>query len=302
MQFAKKNRMMDEEEIEHQEEFIKKKMEMMEDAKTELGCETPSSCMNFCQRPENTDVCMNLAKKHNFGPPPQQMMQGPQMQTGQPQQFQQSGQFGGSMTPPTQMNPQINQDSGRFGQGPGGCANEKECKEYCQKHPNDCPGFNQQQFPNTPSQSFQQSNQPPIPVGSSANLGQSFKPPQQESSKMGDFLGPAGCKTEKECKAYCEKHPNECPGFPKDKPNSSSFPQPDKSGQQNRPTPFSGSGGQPPNQPPPPNQPSQGGPQNMMNKEQEKYMKEQMKNEQKPPENKSGEYQPPPNPPPQVAI
>lgn len=31
------------------------------------------------------------------------------------------------------------------------------------------------------------------------------------------FQGPAGCRTEAECKAYCEKHPDECPGFPKDK-------------------------------------------------------------------------------------
>lgn len=175
MQFAKKYKLMDEGELERQEESVKKKMEMMEDAKKELGCNSPSSCMSFCQNPENMNKCASLAKKHNFGPSPppqQQMMQGSPMQGAQ--MNQQNPQPGG-MSPPGQI---TREDQSI--RGPGGCASEKECKAYCEKHPNECPGFPKDKSPSSLSPSSPQSPKPPQsnpPSGGSFGSSQNQPPP-----------------------------------------------------------------------------------------------------------------------------
>ncbi len=75
------------------------------------------------------------------------------------------------------------------------CTSETECKKYCVSHPDECPGMAGR--PNT--------NASDTALSKPANV----------STQKGDFLGPSGCKTEDECKAFCEKHPGECPGFPK---------------------------------------------------------------------------------------
>ncbi len=214
-EFAKGNDLLSEEEIEMHEEFREKEKKLFEDSKSELGCETPETCRPICEKPENRLKCETLARKHGMGPPiPPQQFQGPLNQQNTPQQ--------GSIPqgPPNNQDQQNNFQGTRPQQfpsvgGPGGCANEKECKEYCGKNPNDCKGFTQSNNPNLqppPASGNLNPNNPPNIPGNN--------PPTQKSgignsnSKEGDYLGPGGCKTEKECKAYCEKHPGDCPGFP----------------------------------------------------------------------------------------
>jgi hypothetical protein len=194
-QFAKKHQLMEEEEVKKfemsQEQYQEKKQAMIEKAKEELGCSDFESCGNFCSKTENMEKCANLGKKFGMGPM-------------QPQ---------GQNLPPISGQPQPSSTM----KGPGGCTSEKECIEYCQKHPNDCPGFS------NPSMQSSTQNISSPPISGAPNMKDKpnlLSPPpqmmqkQSNASKEGNFLGPGGCKTEGECKAYCEKHPNDCPGFP----------------------------------------------------------------------------------------
>lgn len=209
-EFAKENSLISEEELKMQVEFDKKEKELLEDSKSELGCDSPETCMPICEKPENRVKCETLARKHGMVPPI------PPQQGSPPQRLQNNNQNQSNSNGPLQGSPQQLP-------GPGGCATETECKAYCAKNPNDCKGFaqskNQNFQPPSASGNLNPNNPPNIPGN---------KPPLQNSgignnnSKEGDYLGPGGCKTEKECKAYCEKHPGDCPGFPN--PSSSSSP------------------------------------------------------------------------------
>ena len=76
------------------------------------------------------------------------------------------------------------------------CTDEKECREYCQKYPQDCQVLEK----NIDSTS-----------------GKEVKPDA--------YIGPLGCKTDKECNDFCKKSPEECPGYPieTDSTKASSF-------------------------------------------------------------------------------
>jgi len=156
------------------------KQEVIDAAKTELGCDGQDTCAAFCQKAENREKCSSFAQKYNLGPPPSKPTSGQSV-----------------MSSPISGVPNQPMPSG-FKKGPGDCGSEEECRKYCEKHPNECPGFNQK---------------PPLTPGVlNKNITPAVK--QQPTNEKGQFLGPSGCKTEAECKAYCEKHPKECPGFP----------------------------------------------------------------------------------------
>lgn len=160
IEFAKKNGLMKEKDIKRMEEKTEQKKQMVEAAKTELGCESFESCGKICEDPGNREKCMNMGRK--FGMIKEEIRP-----------------MGNSNT----QKPTLP------------CTSETECKKYCQSHPDECPGM---------------SGAPNTNVSDTA-----VTKPSTTSKQKGDFLGPSGCKTEDECKAYCEKHPNECPGFPK---------------------------------------------------------------------------------------
>lgn len=175
-EFAKKNGFMKEEDAKHMEDKMEQKKQMMEAAKTELGCESFESCGKICEDPANRDKCVNMGKK--FG-----MIK-------------------------EEIRPKDNNNTQK---PPMPCTSETECKKYCETHPEECPGMGAR--PNTNA--------------SNTALDKPLR--QTTNTSKGDFLGPSGCKTEDECKAYCEKHPGECPGFPKklDQPkaNPSTMPE-----------------------------------------------------------------------------
>lgn len=179
-EFAKENNLIKPEEAKEIEKHMEQKNNMVEAARTELGCDSENSCMKICSDPSNLDKCMNLGRK--FG-----MVK----EIKEDEKIQELKNFEKKPLPP--------------------CTGETECKKYCESHPDECPGFsaraNSKASDNTAVKPFS-----------------SLKQADSTSSK-GDFLGPAGCKSEAECRAYCEKHSSECPGFPKNKVGKNSPPQ-----------------------------------------------------------------------------
>lgn len=155
-EFAKKNGMMREEDAKRMEEMMEKKKQMMEAAKTELGCDSFESCGKICSDPANREKCMNMGRK--FGMVREEVRP-----------------MSSNMQKP--------------------CTSETECKAYCQSHPDECPGM---------------SGRPNYNASDTA-----LRQPMKIEERKGDYLGPSGCRTEDECRAYCEKHPDACPGFPK---------------------------------------------------------------------------------------
>ncbi len=107
--------------------------EFLAKAKEVLGCDSPSSCMNFCDNPDNREKCSEFAK--------QMGVRGGQMEVGP----------GGCTSEETCSafcsNPQNyeicsshGKASGESFSGPGGCTSEESCRAYCTEHPREC-GF-----------------------------------------------------------------------------------------------------------------------------------------------------------------
>ena len=103
----------------------------LEKAKEVLGCDSPSSCMNFCQNEANRQECSDFAKQMGF--------KGGEQRVGP----------GGCNSEETcktfcsdQNNYQICSQYGSAGggkfSGPGGCNSEESCRSYCQSHPQEC--------------------------------------------------------------------------------------------------------------------------------------------------------------------
>ncbi|MBI4066720.1 hypothetical protein HY411_03310, partial [Candidatus Gottesmanbacteria bacterium] len=160
------------------------KMQLMEKAKSELGCTSMESCKSICE--QNPERCMAFAKRHGFDKGQEerqdyQEQSGPLRERGEASQYQQGGSSGGATS---------NYGTQRFGKG--SCDSEESCKKYCQEHPDECPGF----------QGYTRATQ-----GGSPSTSQT----QQQS--QGSYMSPSGCRTEAECKNWCNDHPDKCPGF-----------------------------------------------------------------------------------------
>lgn len=165
-EFAKENKLINEDDAQKIESIREKRKELLDAAKEELGCNSKESCYKICANPDNREKCSTLGRK--FGMMKDEI------------KSQSNGGFGG-----------INKSTLP-------CTSETECKSYCLSHPDECPGM---------------SARPNLKASENSLL----KPnTASHSPQKGDFLGPSGCRTEDECKSYCQKHPDLCPGFPKD--------------------------------------------------------------------------------------
>ncbi len=148
------------------------KMQLMEKAKTDLGCASMDECRATCEK--DPQRCMDFAKKHGF-----------HKESGQSQQYQyRSGEYQEETAGRTSPNYGIQ----RFGKG--GCDSEESCKKYCQEHPDECPGY----------RGYERASEGGLRD-------------QQYQREPGSYAGPSGCRTEVECKNWCEAHPDKCPGF-----------------------------------------------------------------------------------------
>lgn len=108
---------------------------LLEKAKAVLGCDSPSSCMSFCNDPSNRDKCSEFAKQvgirgghTNTGPGGCTSRETCQEFCSNPANYEVCSSYGKA--------------SGESFSGPGGCNSEESCREYCKTKPNEC-GFEQ---------------------------------------------------------------------------------------------------------------------------------------------------------------
>lgn len=200
-------------------------------AKSELGCDSQSSCLALCGQPQNFHLCRKFAQSYGL------TKVDPKVET----ETRKSDQFRTRLlneartvlgcnsqeactTLCREPNNQtrchdlyrrvmaeivngINQPNftGAPSTSSSGatCASEKECREFCVKNPALCPGY--------------------IVGGNNATqTGVLQSPP----ATLGVYLGPAGCRTEAQCQNYCQSHPMQCPGYPKPTPQITANPSP----------------------------------------------------------------------------
>lgn len=107
-----------------EEKFLSKAREV-------LGCDTASSCMNFCSREENWQRCSDFAKQVGLAGGERQV--GP----GGCTSFESCKKF--CSTPDNyQVCSGFSSAAGGKFSGPGGCDSEESCRSYCEKNPNEC--------------------------------------------------------------------------------------------------------------------------------------------------------------------
>lgn len=119
--------------------------EILKLAKVELGCTSYDACMEFCEREENIEKCMDFAARHNL------MKDATHMK----QQMSALKNLLGCNSMKSCMdfcNNPINMQkcmevfkqagfsvSASYS-GPGGCNSEESCRAYCEKNPKECGG------------------------------------------------------------------------------------------------------------------------------------------------------------------
>lgn len=189
--------------------------ELLDQARQTLGCDSPSSCISFCNDPANRDKCFSFAQQvglrggeHRVGPGGCTSEVTCRAFCSDPNNFQICSGFAGS--------------SGGTFSGPGGCNSPESCRAYCEKNPADCgyvggvqpgasppPGYNPQEMCNkTPNCSW---------TGSTCQCGiyGETQESQQRAREYADF---------------CKNNPDKCkvgPGgypIPEDKANQIGTP------------------------------------------------------------------------------
>lgn len=162
-----------------------RKEEIIKSAKSELGCDSPSSCQDFCSKPENHDKCSNFAKTHNLGggqtadPAKAQILEKAKTVLGcdSPTTCKAFCEQEANRAKCSDFARQVGLRGGEVKTGPGGCTSEETCRKFC-SDPNNfeiCQKFHGALMGNTQS-----------------------------------FHGPGGCTTPESCKTYCEKNPKDC--------------------------------------------------------------------------------------------
>lgn len=155
LEFARENNLMNPEEAKDMEKRMQQRKEMMEEAKTELGCDSEESCKKLCTGEPNRDKCMKLGKK--YGLSKEERNQKPPLPCTSETECKKYCESNPKECPgfgekPNGLDddedkpdekPQFNPDNKQKGNflGPGGCKTEEECESYCEKHPDQCPGF-----------------------------------------------------------------------------------------------------------------------------------------------------------------
>lgn len=188
---------------------------LLQAAKQELGCNSKESCMNYCSNPDNQQKCQAFAQTHNLTPAHNEQKQQLQQsypsgtsgimppcnsqdscmkwckdnpdkcksmqQYNQHQQDNQNTQQAVSPYPPYQDH-QSNTNQQQYGNNQQiPCSTDQECFQYCQMHPNACPGF-QQNNSGYPSNGYNgQNQQPGTPPQNNTPSITLQSPPQQQA-------------------------------------------------------------------------------------------------------------------------
>jgi len=161
------------------------KSEILNSAKTELGCDSPSSCQAFCSKSENHDKCEAFAKSHNLGgdqtvdPAKSQILEKAKSILGcdSPSSCKTFCEQEQNRAKCSEFAKGVGLRGGENKAGPGGCTTEETCRKFC-SDPNNF------------------------------EICQKFQ--GSVTGKPENFHGPGGCNSPESCKAYCQLHPSEC--------------------------------------------------------------------------------------------
>ena len=161
------------------------KSDLLEKAKSQLGCSSEASCREVCSKEENFEKCSNFARQNNLSG-------GHSDEVGKAAILQKAKSILGCNSEATcrdvcskeenrekcsNFARQTGLRGGEHRSGPGGCTSEETCRAFCSDPANYqvCSGF--------------------------------------AASSGGNFSGPGGCNSEATCRAYCEKNPESCRSF-----------------------------------------------------------------------------------------
>lgn len=192
--------------------------DIIEAAKTELGCDSQTSCRNLCDNQSNRQICRDFAVKHGLLKEPKSedwdkiqekkmiMMESAQKDLGcdsfdscklacdKPENRERCTNLSQKLAlsssvsvQSVQTTPTSPPDNKPKPTGPGGCQNQQECENYCRNNSSECESLKQAAI-------------------------QIIK--QEEVNKQQEQSLHKGCSTEKECEEWCTNNPGKCPGFP----------------------------------------------------------------------------------------
>ncbi|MFQ6049495.1 MAG: hypothetical protein ACE5J0_00405 [Candidatus Paceibacterales bacterium] len=180
------------------------------------GCRGEDECEGYCEDPAHAEECINFAVEHGFMPPEEAeqakkmlamgLTAGPGGCQGREEceaycddiahmvECVDFAEKAGFMTPEEAARARKMAEMGIRG-GPGGCQGEEECRAFCDDPANmkECLNF-------------------------AVRIGEMTSEEAEEARHGMEMMqrgGPGGCKSEEECKAYCEgpAHAEECIRF-----------------------------------------------------------------------------------------
>lgn len=165
-----------------------KKQELIQAAKTELGCDSEITCRATCEQEANFDKCQTFARKNGLdkgredqkGPADKAVLQKAKTILGcdSPTTCKAICEQETNREKCSEFAKQAGLEGGIHRAGPGGCNTETSCRSYCEKNPGECKKF----------------------------AGQNDQRDDGENQNK----GPGGCDSEASCRKYCTEHPNEC--------------------------------------------------------------------------------------------
>lgn len=167
-----------------------KKEEILNTAKTELGCDSEITCKALCSAPENFQKCSEFAKKNGLkggykvekAAIANQVIQFLNEKGIACTSYESCKEFCSieeNKATCSEMAQKFALRGGNERKGPGGCTSEETCKNYCSDPSN-----------------FQECTQ--------------YSRKLAGGDPRTQFIGPGGCTTEQSCKLYCMDHPTEC--------------------------------------------------------------------------------------------
>ncbi len=153
-----------------------KRAEILEKARTELGCTTMESCKATCD--SNPTKCQAFAQRYGLQHEP----------------------------PPSQEQRQLLENA----RAELGCTSQESCKATCEQNPQRCMEFAKKHGMEQPQERREERRD------MQGQPGQMQPPqgmPSQPNQAGPSGYGPADCRTQSECENYCKNNPSRCPGF-----------------------------------------------------------------------------------------
>ncbi len=217
--------------------------QILEKAKSALGCDSYQACMDFCTQIANHQKCEDFAKSvglkggvENKGPGGCSSNDSCKSYCSNPDNFKECSEYASKL--------------GKKFKGPGGCNNTDTCRTYCQEHADICRQFSNTQNSNNQTDQIPQpcrdhpqecyekckANPTDCPLKNSSNSAilNSAKPggfsPPSSTQNPKELYNKLGCDNPTSCYQICKTDPSKCSGFnqntkpPQDNYNTENHP------------------------------------------------------------------------------